>query len=83
MEPNQTSPRKDVDYTELSRIDGIFRENREEILNDLAAVLAKYDIGGYNVSAVTFAPPNPKLCVPYVRYDRTYGVVCGVSCFDV
>ena len=83
MEPNQVPTRKVVDYTELSRIDKIFRENQEQILADVAAVLAKYGIDGYRVSAVTFAPPNPKVCLPYVRYDRVNGVVAGVSCFDV
>jgi hypothetical protein len=87
MEPSQAPTRKIIDYGTLSDIDKTFRENYAQITEELAAVINKYldpkNEVGYRVSAVTFAPPNPKLCVPYVRFDRVYGVVAGVSCFDV
>jgi hypothetical protein len=86
MEPNQVPTRKPVDYEELGRIDDNFRKNYRQIMDEVAAVINKHldpDNTGrnYRVSAVTFAPPNPDLCLPYVRYDRVNGVVVGVSCF--
>ncbi len=74
---------KEVDFDELSEIDKIFRDKYEAILGDIAKVLENYEIKGYRITDLTFKPPNPRLCLPYVRYVPDVGVVCGVSCFDV
>jgi hypothetical protein len=71
-----------VTFEELARIDKIFREQHHSIRNDIAEVLAKYDIKGYRVTGVTFIPPNPSLCLPSVQYVPGVGFQLVVSCLD-
>jgi hypothetical protein len=77
-EPGKSS----ISFEELSRIDRIFRERHQDILNDVATVLERYEIKDYRVTGVTFNPPNPSLCLPSVQYVPGVGVRLVVSCLD-
>lgn len=70
------------EFEEFSKVDEIFREEHEDILGGMAKVLEEYEIEGYRVTGVTFEPPNPCLCLPYVRYVSGVGIEAGISCFD-